>query len=421
MAIFSRFSKPEIRSSAAALGWAWLWAFACASVNVQAVPDEPAPFRRLSLIDGRGVLYDEESFVHRFHYRFFPASVPAAGEDGLAGSAGSVSSDEQFSVGRVQDTLNFDEGGLLSYRILREENLSGRYDRQLFGLGFKSGNWDNRVYADGPGDKAEFALQFETRWQAAPNRRVRWALMLPDVMFNRKTAEQASYAAIPAGVFTHVDWLTESAWRWQWGVNANPEVSFTHTGLRVDFDAAQIETGIEVSTPRFALGRWTLAGGLEQVRADYQLRLTNTVPEQSYRRQFREGRLIWEFAPDVSWRPQVGFRYLRLREQGWMGLDALDAGIHYRREAMFFAAFEWQVSSRTQLTPLLSVSRIRVVRQMERSDIDERDDRLWFSKLSLPWRFTVNRAQGGMISLDPSFFLHELKYGGGNLQVQWHF
>ena len=88
-----------------------------------------------------------------------------------------------------------------------------------------------------------------------------------------------------------------------------------------------------------------------------------------------------------------------------------------RREPTIYADLTLPLSARTSLSPGLYLSK---------PDIDEdylrhRDRRAneFTSKLALPFKTILSEEDGAILTLNPTFHLHQFGFGGGNLQLHW--
>lgn len=389
------------------------------TTHAHSFPAQPQTWRREAALEGREVLYNKSSFIHRFHYLALQAA-PEPEADGLWGSVGSVSSDEQVSFLRIQDTLPFDGPGWLQYRFQRDEDFDGRYDRVWVAAGFDTPQHRLSVAADPHGDKADVALRARWQWQPVSAVQLDTAWTIADVFFNKKTAEDAAYETLPHSLFVSLQMTTPQDWRWRFTLDAVPEVVLTHQDLDLDLMAREVTWGAGVEVPGTQDSRLTVALSGVHVTREFS-RLRRPAELETFRRTVAEAQVNWHWKTSThDAEARVGYRFLRFEESGFLGARINLTGHEYHREHLWFVEYPWQLSERLALQPLLSVTRLRSLRKVDITDEDERDNREWFGKIALPWRFLLSRDGRGILTLAPSFYLHEAQFGGGNIQLEWH-
>lgn len=155
----------------------------------------PQPWRSDAVVQGRDEMYNTERFLHELTFRH-RQHLPAATDNGIRGTGGSVSSRRLYFDFRYRQDFDFragDNGFLLD--IQRGEDLDGSYQRQLVGfrknLGDSTELW---LQGDVFSDKAESDIYLSARQHLPGNSWLHASLILPDYYFNSKTDSPDRFA-----------------------------------------------------------------------------------------------------------------------------------------------------------------------------------------------------------------------------------
>ena len=386
-----------------------------ASANAD-IWSEPHPFRREALIEGRDFEYDSRSVLYRLSYQ--PLFVTPPGRDGIYGSAGSVTSTELYLDVAVQQTLRFDDERhsiRLNYR--RSEDYDGYFDQQRIGYGIDVSDFRFGVSGDVRGDKAETDVYFEADWTPSENASWRVNLILPDAYLNQKGENEAEYQTSAYSWFA--EWRQQAAdWQWRAAVNVTPVIRLLDVAADQLAEGNQRRAMVEVSAGE----RWRWQARLEGERTDrYFVFDPNGVAEEKTfcRRMHAITASLQDTERTLT--PTLGIHYLRLEEDGWLGLAQSVTISDRYDETYLFVSLNHSLTQRWQWQPTVYAGRSRQRREyLEEPDRNGRIDR-GQGKLSLPFSYLAKAETGAYLSLSPSFYLHRAAFGGGNLQLHWPF
>lgn len=381
---------------------------------------EPQPLRREALMEGRDYTYGSESFLHRFSYRHL-SERPFSDEDGVRGTAGSVSGDELFVDIHGQKTLHFDDNRHYVFlRMQRFEDFDGRYDRQIVGVGRRFGeSWRLALAGDVRSDKAESDIQLEARWRPDDNRMLRMTYIAPEYFYNSKGDGSGEYKRRAHTLFVHYRHHSPAGWRGEVAVNYSPEARFQDDRQGVLASGDQLRLMVRGSVP---VGQFRVGARLELERTDrdFEWQQVPAAGADDFRRRMH-GATLYLAMPGQRWSPEVGVRHFRLREDGWFGTELATVGQVRRNEPMAYASVTLDTGERHQWQPTVYVSNVEARRRFDQRPRDNRDREQWLGKLSLPWRYTVDQQSGAQLTVNLSMHLHEFAFGGGNVQLHWPF
>lgn len=173
------------------------------SVSAYAGWTGPEPFR-LERLEGRQFDYNLESFLQRLSFTEKPIHdfAPLWQQNGWYGTGGSSRGKEFYVHSQLQQKLQFEAPVFAGFRHKRSEDLDGRYDRTLFGVGYQAEQaWDLGVWADVSGAKEDMDLQFEANRQFNNGSWLTGALVLADVFYNSKTYGDNRYQQSPVTLY----------------------------------------------------------------------------------------------------------------------------------------------------------------------------------------------------------------------------
>ncbi len=378
---------------------------------------EPSPWRSEALIEGRDFDYNNEAFLQRFSFRHL-SGAPLSGDDGARGTVGSVTGDEFFVDVGFQKHLHFDDDRHhVVLRLQRFEDFDNRFDRQIVGIGRRLGrDWSVTLAGDVQGNKADIDLQLEARWQPDDRRLLRLAYIRPEHFFNDK-GSGGRYTTQPQTLFAHYRHQGEGGWRVEGAVNYSPEAKLDDEILQVLASGDQLRLMLSGEVPA---GPLQLGARLELEHTDRNYDwAAPPVPDADRFERRMHAIEVWGELSEQRWSPRLGLRYFRFEEEGWFGTEAGTTGEIDRTEPLLYASVTVNTGERHQWQPTLYVSRVEHFRQFDQQPGRFRDEEEWLGKLAVPWRYTVDRASGAVLTVNPTFRLHRAAFGGGNVQLHW--
>ncbi len=385
---------------------------------------EPNPMRREALLEGRSFDYNTESFLHRLSFRQL-SGRPYSDQDGLSGTVGSTRSDEFYVDMFLQKSLLSDDDRHVAFvRMQRSEDFDGHLDRQIVGYGHRLGDWRLALAGDVRGDKAEIDVQLELQWQPDTQRLVRLALIRPDAFFNDKDGTDGDYLTTPTSYFVHARMESQHGWALESAVTHSPAAQFNDERRGVNARGQQIRAMLQMGLPSLGPLMPQLRVESERSRRSFDFS-RNDVPEADrFERRMHSVRLTVEHR-NARLNPTAGLYHLRLHEQGWFGDRRRTSGLEARNELLAFVSVMHPLSERWALEPAIYAGRARVIQTQSADDgtreVPNANKTDAHGKLALPFRYTIDAARGGVLTLNPTLRLHRAAFGGGNVQVHWPF
>lgn len=379
--------------------------------------DEPHPWRRDALLEGRSFDYDSEAFLQYFSFRHL-SRHPGPREDGIAATVGSVTSDRALSEYRLRKRFMFDGGRQsFTFQADRGEDFDGHYDRQLVGFSQRLANdWRLSLRGDVKGDKAESDVWFQGEWLPSDNHQLWLALILPDAYFNGKTDGELEYRSHPRTYFAHWRIGGERGARFEISLNHSPPATIVDisTGMKASGDQtrAMLATGYHTDNWH---SRLEVRG--ESTSRHYDFAATPP-PADEFDRQMHSVTLSVGL-DEMALQPEFGAYHLRLQEEGWFGSASGSTGEMVREEPLVYAGITLPGGPRHHWEPTLYLSRPRIEQQVQSPEWHDRDEKAWRGKITFPWRYVTDAERGGVITITPSLQLHEFGFGGGNVQLHW--
>ncbi len=380
---------------------------------------KPHPWRQQALLEGRSFEYDKESFLQRFSFRHL-SETPVANEDGVRGTVGSLSSKTAYSEIRFRKRFPFDQGGRAFHLAMqRGEDFDGDYDRQLVGFSQAlTDRWTLILRGDIAANKAESDVWFQSRWHAGKSGLVELAAIFPDTLFNDKTARSAKFRERPQTFFARARIPLSSALSAEISANHSPRVELDDRDRNLN--AADTSTRASVQlTWQNQHWRARFTSRFEDRERDFIWRNTTGDSTGDFRRDFHQTGLSLTHKTHRL-KPAVGLHYYVLDEEGFFGTASNTRGELRRREPLIHTSLRLTTGDRHHLRPELLISRPDLDQQVnDESRWKDRSVDEVLSKLSLPWRYEVNRDDGAVLTISPSLELHEIGFGGGNVQLHW--
>lgn len=380
--------------------------------------EEPHPWRRQALLEGRRFDYDSEGFLQYFSFRHL-SSHPASHEDGVAGTVGSVTSDRALVDFRFRKRFVFDgERQSFLFQADRSEDFDGYYDRQLVGFSHRpTRHWRLAIRGDVRGDKAESDIWFQGEWLPGNGNRLWLALILPDLWFNEKTDSGLEYREQPRTFFGQWQTGGDQGTRLEINLNHSPAVTIvdTNTGLEATGDQTRAMVALGYHETDWH-GRLEVRG--ESTSRHYDFGTLPAPPADEFDREMHSATLSLTL-DSLAWQPQFGLHHLRMREQGWFGTASGSTGEIVREEPLAWAQVTLPGGPRHHWEPALYISRPRIHQQVQSPQWHDRDTKAWRAKIAFPWRYVTDADAGGVITITPSLQLHQFGFGGGNVQLHW--
>ena len=380
---------------------------------------EPEPFRGEDEIDGRDFDYNEESFLHRFTFRFRPAAVRdwRRTREGFRGTVGSIRSDEFYVFEEFRKTLSLDGPLYFAVRHKRDEDFDSRYDRTLAGMGVTfAENWHASLFSEIVGEKEVIDLHLELAWHLGVERGVRAAFVPVDVLFNSKTDGLREYERRPFTFFIEGAWrfnddLEVSGW-----VNYNSPLRLELLDRGFDFTYDQLASGIEGSMSLTDRLQLAVAIRGETGHRDRRVAAATDPDERRLSRHNFSATVEASYDIDPALDLWFGFRHFRLTERDERPRNVALSGTLRRRENMFFAGVVWRAHPRAILWPGVYLDVIDNRDDFPLDALRNDSDEGLVGKLTCPVEFRIG--EHATLTVNPTLLLHELRFGGGNIQVQ---
>lgn len=381
---------------------------------------DPHPQRLDGFVEGREFLYNMESFLHRFSYRQLSDS-PGPGDDGIYGTGGSITGDELYLEANLQKTLMLDNGryGIIA-RMQRREDFDGRFDRQLLGVKRKFGEqWSGAFVSDISGDKGLVDFQFESTWRPDESQRLRMTVVQKDRLYNNKGNSSNKYQRTPTTYFAHYQRRLSDTGYGDLAINYSPNARYDDRVQGLTIRSNQLRVAASLG---FALSSG-LATHIDVKAERTDRNYDGLVPVidpagGDFSRDMQQ--VTWSVQSTTHPRRwHGGMRYFNLDEQGWFGQNLATMGHNRRSEAYVFAGATIRQRDTHWWEPVLYVGNVDLDRQLLQRPVDSRDERRFVAKLSTAWRYVINEQSGAILTVNPTFRLHSMNFGGGNIQLHW--
>ena len=373
------------------------------------------PWRAQAVVQGRDEPYDTERFLHELTYDHH-SGTPSALENGIRGTGGSVSSDELYYDFRFRQDLGFRNGrtGFL-LDIQRSEDLDGTYERQLVGfrqnLGESTELW---LQGDVFPDKAQSDIYFSARHNLSEDSWLHASWILPDTYFNEKTSTSDEFKDQPWTAFVQWHQQAGPAQSTTVSINWSPESAFISRQESLTVTSDQLQAALSQS---YSTGGWLFRLHVEGERSRRQYHLQG--PDEGGRTEFTRDYLKATASGRLDThrlKPVLGLAYIHLDEQGFFGRVQDESGKVRRREPVLFGEIALRTSAGTTISPAVYLSHPDIRQSFEDS---HKRFRGFTGKLALPVQFRLSDREPATLTLNPTFYLHEAAFGGGNVQLHW--
>lgn len=401
------------------LGATLLLSCALTPASLASTTHLPQPWRQDAVVQGRDETYNAERFLHELTFDHLQV-IPAATDNGIRGTGGSVSSRRLYLDFRFRNDFGFnhDRHGFL-LDIQRSEDLDGAYQRQL--VGFRHNLTDRTelwIQGDVFSDKSESDVYFSARRYLNGNSWIHGSWILPDTYFNDKTDSGDKFIRKPQSFF--LQWhqaneATTPTLGTTASLTVSPESEFLSRTENLQVENKSLKAAL---THRFRQDSWhwhmEISG--ERTRRDYWLLGADApIPSDFSRDQIKLDSRVTDTGR--RYHPYLGLSYLDLDEQGFFGRSLDDTGSVRRREPTVYGGLSLPLSLRTTLSPGLYLS-VPDIRQTFTENRDRRHHG-FTGKLTLPFETIISERDRAVLTLNPTFFLHKFGFGGGNLQLHW--
>lgn len=381
------------------------------------------PWRASAVIEGRVLEYNSERFLHEFSYQH--RNGPAPWEHGLRGTGGSISSKILYFDYRFRQDFSFPDSNLdFMLDLQRSEDFDGSYDRQLVGFRYSlpdtdalpgEGIWQLSLQGDVFADKSQSDIYFGARYVTPRGGWLNAKLVLPDAYLNDKAPDDSTFERAPTSVFLQLKQPFADNGLMVTSLNHTPTTRLNNRTADVLVESEQTRAALHLELPGNLL-TWRINAEGEVSRRG------STFAEDTAPRRFRRDMAALTLSATHNhhrYAPTAGVRYMDLREQGWFGLGLDGNGKVDRREPLVFAGIDIPLSDQQVLGPTVYFSYPRVNQRFDNDDWSDTDKQPFIGKISLPWQWQSNAEHGARVTISPSFRLHRVAFGGGNVQVHW--
>lgn len=410
--------------------------------------DEPDPFRREQLAE-RPYSLTATGLLDRFSFEAQPALAPERRlvGNGLVALAGSTRSRELYVRSQARMEIGLDGLGLAGLRLRRDEDLDGRFEQYLIGLGLGLGDWQVWAWGDVQATKEDIDVHLEGAWRPDTERHLRLRTVLVDPAYNDKQ-DDGRYRRAPISLMLDGSWRVAD-WRWYGFGRANLPMllEMSDSGIRARDAAYAGGLGLAYLPDLAWQAGLELEGLYGRRRQDFLPELLSTEAHANWQadqddplpdglRRFDPG--PWpERALDRRYlAATIEARYLQSDGQlAWLGMRALSLREDDRRQAMddnsltlrrreylFYCGWRYPLADdRLRLSPTLFFNRY-LGTERERSvdpagDDSDSHERAWQVKLAPAIDIILDRDRRAVLTLNLSLMLYEPKFGGGNVQL----
>lgn len=377
----------------------------------------PEPFR-LERLQGRQFDYNLESFLQRLSFTEKPIrdNAPLWQQNGWYGTGGSSRGKEFYVHSLLQQKLQFDAPIFAGFRHKRSEDLDGRYDRTLFGVGYQPDKtWDLGVWADVSGAKEDMDLQFEANRHFANGSWLTGAVVLADVFYNSKTYGDNSYQRKPVTLYV------AGGQQWQQQqlsgfINANLPSRYQDAAALTVFSDEQYSAGLRWQRSLSTNTELAVQGQGLYGRRSWQHFGAADDGDGLLHRHFQQLNVELRQQAALPQPLTVGLQASRLQEKD-SRYAARQRAAEYRRELFSYITTEHALAENWLLRPTLYAGYASVRSEFRRHSDEPLTDNGWLAKLSPNFIWQLSAQTGAYVLLNPTVKLHNLQFGGGNIQV----
>ncbi len=377
---------------------------------------EPAPFRRGDELTGRSYSYPNRAFIHRETYRYRSQADWAwiRRPAGFRTTFGSVASKVFFVQAECRNVWEFTPWLDAEMRFLRAEDLDGRYERFLTGIGISpAGNWRLAALGDIVAEKENIDIHLESEWTAGDRHRLRLAAVAVDAMYLSKSFD-GYYHKMPYtffGSYLGRPWNRLELHLW---ANVNPDLDLEIYECDTRFRYRQTDVGMQGIVPLAA--PWSLLFDGTATRSDRRWNSPEPTGENgSLARRFHRIGAEFRRESDDALSRWVGVRHVSLDESL---SDTAPGSADVRNETILHGGVEIPLPRWNALFwPGLYASRVEknVGSALDEEDKADAASGTNIVKLALPLEFAF--AGGKTLTLNVTFVRdRQTGFGGGNIQ-----
>lgn len=384
--------------------------------------EEPQPFRR-DVVDGRDFEYNDQSFIHRFSYRYRPGWQRQWDyeQQGFIITAGSTRSDELYITNQLLKDIPFNERFFGSIRYQRNEDFDSRYDRLLTGMGINlSDQWSAGLVATILERKENIDQQWELRWDNQEGDRFRFALVLANLLYNEKVDDDSEYTKRPITYFMDGRIQGEgekSLYTWiNWTPNA--QIEFPEQSKQFDYD--QIEGGIRTWLPLSET--WGLQTGLEGQTGNRNTRALSPQFKDAQNLDRKHFSVLAELSNKFTPATEIfaGMRYFFLSENYDKISNPSESGELKRREPMPYTGVVFNVTDNFIIWPTLYTSILNNKNYDPKKPEERSESKRVLGKLTIPLEYRFSERASATFNTS---FQNTSRgpFGGWNVQFLVYF
>ncbi|MEE2024266.1 hypothetical protein [Alkalimonas mucilaginosa] len=400
--------------------YCWLTTFFCLITPMAQAAlgwQGPEPFR-LERLEGRSFDYNRESFLQRLSFTEQPlqGATPLWQQNGWYGTGGSNRGKEFYIHSQLQQKLTFEAPVFVGIRHKRSEDLDGAYDRTLFGAGYQSSqHWDLGLWGEVNSAKEDMDLQLEANRYFADGSWFSGALVFADVFYNNKTYSDNRYQRSPLTLYA-AGGKDFSGHKLSTFINLNLKTRFANHELQQLFTDEQYSAGIHWQLNVRQKARFIIEGqGLYGRRSAEELPQPDAGQDWQLQRRFQQLNMEWQWlsSPQLQ---AVGMQLNRLDEKDSRFADG-DRAAEYRREAFGYLRAERPLAEGWLWRPTIYAGYAHIRSEFRQQSDEPLKDHGWLSKLSPNVIWSLSSQSGAYVLINPTVKLHNLQFGGGNIQV----
>ncbi len=384
------------------------------------------PFRG-DEVDDRGKDFGGDYFLDVFSYRASYRWEEAwrQGQTKYRGIAGSVSSDEFWTDGRLH--FHYPLAEWLHFRsfVKQVEDFDSRYRRFELAVDVDPLPFLRLgVFGEVLPEKGDDDFGMRVTLRRLLDHQITFAVEFPDVHMNTKGGDlNKRYERQPRSFTMDVrgrplPWVT-----WDWGIRENFPLTLEDRSRAreefVEFDYEQFSTYGRISIE--ASRRWNVLvyWGLEQTDKAHRPLDGSIVERRDLERRVYQGRTEVRYRWDDELTPYGGFRYFRYADLRTFSERGGTENDRLHREYLLYGGVEYCVSPGVLIRPEFIAGHVdRVVRRAVPSVTTDKDNG-FVGKLVLPLELVISRR--AQVAALVSYDLDDTKFGGGSLGFQMAF
>ncbi len=379
---------------------------------------DPEPFRAdRGQLFGRRFDYPDDAFLLRSLYRFHVDHRDQwhRNREGFRGLAGSDASDEFYTFQEARKTIAIEDPFFFSFRYRRDEDYDSRYDRAQVGLGSKIGRgWSFALHSEIVAEKEDIDVQPEFEWSDETGNHFRFAFVLADATFNRKS-DDGDYKHTPYTLFAEGTKAIGSEGRLTAWINWNPQLERSYLVDSLSVNDRRLFGGVQLVLPLNEQWKARLEGNGEIRMASVRYLDTTDIRDRRLSRRMWqiEGQLRRTINETVIvW---FGAKYFRFSENERRPRDITMDNKFSRRETAAFVGVDWRVHERVLLWPSVYVDFLQEREDFQGNAALRKSDHDTLVAIALPIEIDVGK--GAALTIQTSVLVHEIEFGGTGVQL----